>query len=309
MSRRAWILMGVLAALWGASYMFIEVALDELDDTFIVFARTLLGALVLAPVALGRGAFGPARRRVGWLAVIAAVQITGPFLLITVGQRYVTSSMAGILIASAPIFTAIIASVAFRDERLRGWGLVGILVGIVGIVLLFGVDLGGDSKAVLGGLGILLAGLGYATGALLAKRKLHDVPPIGIASSLMAFSALYLLPTVLLAHPTEPPALDTTGAILALGAGGTGIAFLIFYTLNAEIGPGRASIVAYIAPVFSVFYGVTLLGEHFTVATAAGLLLILGGSWLAAEGRLPWQAPVNRSGPSRSTAPVPVRAR
>jgi drug/metabolite transporter (DMT)-like permease len=309
MTRRAWILMGVLAALWGASYMFIEVALDELDDTFIVFARTLLGALVLAPVALSRGAFGPARRRFGWLALIAATQITVPFLLITVGQHHVTSSMAGILIASAPIFTTIIASVAFKDERLRGWGLAGILVGIVGIVLLFGVDLGNDSKAVLGGLGILLAGFGYATGALLAKRKLHDVPPIGIASSLMALSALFLLPTVPFAFPTETPALDTTGAMIALGAGGTGVAFLIFYTLNAEIGPGRASIVAYIAPVFSVFYGVTLLDEHFTVATAAGLVLILGGSWLAAEGRPPWQRKVTRTAPSHSTVPAPVRAR
>ena len=302
MTRRAWILMGVLAALWGASYMFIEVALDELEDTFIVFARTLLGALVLAPVALSRGAFRAARHRIGWLALIAAAQITVPFLLITLGQHHVTSSMAGILIASAPIFTAIIASVAFKDERLRGWGLVG-------IILLFGVDLGDDSKAVLGGLGILLAGFGYATGALLAKRKLYDVPPVGIAGSLMAFSALYLLPTVPFAFPTETPALDTTGAMLALGAGGTGIAFLIFYTLNAEIGPGRASVVAYIAPVFSVFYGVTLLDEHFTVATAAGLVLILGGSWLAAEGRLPWQRRVSRTAPSHSTAPVPVRAR
>src|SRR3712207_3306842 len=120
MTRRAWILMGALAALWGASYMFIEIAIEDVGDVFLVFARTLLGALVLAPVALSRGAFAPARKVFGWLMLIAAVQIVGPFLLITAGQHHVTSSMAGILIASAPIYTSLIASVTVKSERLEG---------------------------------------------------------------------------------------------------------------------------------------------------------------------------------------------
>ena len=281
--------MGALAALWGASYMFIEIAIDDLGDVFLVFARTLLGALVLAPVAISRGAIRAARPKLGWLAVCSVVQIVGPFVLITAGQHHVTSSMAGILIASAPIYTALITAFAMKSDRLGGWGVAGIGVGIVGVALLFGVDLGDDSDAVLGGLAILLAGLGYAIGAITAKRKLQDVPPVGIAASIMGISALLLLPALPWTLPSETPGLDTFGAMLALGAGGTGIAFLIFYTLNAEVGPSRASVVAYIAPVFSVFYGVTLLDEHFTVSTAAGLVLILGGSWLAAEGRAPWR--------------------
>jgi drug/metabolite transporter (DMT)-like permease len=290
MTRRAWILMAVLAALWGASYMFIEIALDGgLSDAFIVFARTLLGALVLAPVALRRGAFAAARRRLGWLALIALVQIIGPFLLITLGQHHVTSSLAGILVASAPIFTAIVAALVVQSERLGGTGTAGLVLGFAGIGLLFGVDLGGDGDAVLGGLGILLASLGYAVGALVAKRRLADVPPVGVAGSIMALSALFLLPAVPFAAPSAAPDLGVAGALLVLGAGGTGVAFLIFYILNAEIGPGRASIVAYIAPVFSVFYGVTLLDEAFTAGTAAGLVLILAGSWMAAEGRAPWR--------------------
>ena len=307
MTRRAWILMGALAALWGASYMFIEIAIEDLGDVFIVFARTLLGALVLAPVALSRGAFRPARARLGWLVLIASVQIVAPFVLITAGQHHVTSSMAGILIASAPIYTSIITAIAVKSERLGRVGVIGIGIGIVGVALLFGVDLGGSSEAVLGGLAILLAGLGYAIGAIVAKRKLQDVPPVGVAASIMGLSALLLLPALPWTLPAEAPGLDTVGAMLALGAGGTGIAFLIFYTLNAEVGPSRASIVAYIAPVFSVFYGVTLLDEHFTVGTAAGLVLILSGSWLAADGRLPKR--FSRSGPSRSSVPEPVRAR
>jgi drug/metabolite transporter (DMT)-like permease len=105
------------------------------------------------------------------------------------------------------------------------------------------------------------------------------------------------------AFPTHAPGLDTVGSLLVLGAGETGVAFLIFYTLIAEIGPGRATVVAYIAPGFSVIYGVTLLGESFTAGTAGGLLLILAGSWLAAGGGL------SRIGLSRSSVPAPARAR
>jgi len=300
MTQRSWILMAVLAALWGASYMFIEITLDGgLSDAFIVFARTLLGALVLAPVALRADAFAPARGHLGWLAVVAGVQIVAPFLLITIGQHHVPSSLAGVLVASAPIFTALIAAAAVRSERLEGRGLAGIFAGMAGIALLFGVDLGGDRATLLGGLGILLASAGYAVGALVAKRKLRGVPPVGIAGTIMAFSALALLPTVPFSAPGAVPDAGTLAALVALGAGGTGIAFLIFYMLNAEIGPSRAAIVAYIAPVFSVLYGVTLLDEGFTAGTAAGLVLILGGSYVAAEGRAPWRrrAPVLAESP------------
>src|SRR5688500_20275787 len=130
MTRRARLLMPSLAALWGASYMFIEIALDDgLSSTFLVFTRTALGALVLAPIAYSRGAFAPARRHLPLLAFIALIQITAPFLLITIGQHHVTSSMAGILIASAPIFTTIIAAFYAHDDRLGPIGIAGVAMG------------------------------------------------------------------------------------------------------------------------------------------------------------------------------------
>jgi drug/metabolite transporter (DMT)-like permease len=305
MTRRSWILMLALAALWGASYMFIEITLDGgLSSTFLVFARLVLGALILAPVAMSRGAFAPARRHLPTLAFIALVQITGPFLLITVGQHHVTSSMAGILIASAPIFTTLIAARYAHDDRLGPVGMAGVALGMVGIALLFGVDLSGTTATLLAGLGILLAGFGYAVGATLSKRRLADVPPIGIAASIIGLGAVSLAPLAPFTAPSSVPSLGTLAALFVLGAGGTGIAFLIFYILNADVGPSRASVVAYIAPVFSVVYGVTLLDEPFGAGTAAGLVLILAGSWLAADGRLP-----TRSGSSRSTVPAPARAR
>jgi len=235
--------------------------------------------------------------------MLSVVQVLAPFLLITYGEKHIASALAGILVASAPIFTALLAFRLDRAELATGWRLVGIMLGIVGVVLLFGVDLSGDSAALLGGLMVLLASLGYAIGPFEMKRKLQGVQPVGIAAATMTLAALLLTPIIPFVWPAQAPGLDTVASLLALGAGGTGVAFLIFYTLIAEVGPGRATVVAYIAPAFSVVYGVVLLDEAFTAGTAAGLALILGGSWLAAGGS------ISRSGLSRSSVPAPARAR
>src|SRR3954447_12090725 len=207
--------MAALAALWGASYLFIKIALDDLSPAVLVFARTALGAIVLAPVALRRGAFAPARRHLGTLAFIAAVQIAGPFLLIAAGEQSIPSSLAGILVASAPIWTAILAAAFVPEERLPRLGLAGVAVGIVGVALLLGVDLGGGDGLVGGAL-ILLASLGYAIGALVAKRRLSDVPAVGLVASIMSLSALCLLPALPFATPSHAPGLDTVAALVAL---------------------------------------------------------------------------------------------
>jgi drug/metabolite transporter (DMT)-like permease len=294
--------MSVLAALWGASYMFIKVSIDDVSPIVVVWVRLVLAALVLLPIAHSRGVLAALRPHLPTIALLALVQVLAPFLLITFGERHIQSSLAGILVASAPIFTALLAFRLDREELATGWRLVGVFVGIVGVGLLFGVDLTGDSAALLGGLMVLLASFGYAIGPLQMKRRLQGVPPLATAAATMTIAALVLTPAVPFAIPSHTPGLDTIGSLLVLGAGGTGFAFLIFYILISEVGPGRATVVAYIAPGFSVVYGVVLLGERFTVGTAAGLVLILGGSWLAATGRL------TRSELSRSTVPAPVRA-
>jgi drug/metabolite transporter (DMT)-like permease len=302
-NRRAWIQMSVLAALWGASYMFIKVALDDVSPFVVVWVRLVLAALVLLPIAHHRGALSELRPHLPTVLFLSIIQVAAPFLLITFGEKHIASSLAGILVASAPIFTALLAFRLDRAELATGWRLVGIMVGIVGVVLLFGVDLSGDSAALLGGLMVLLASLGYAIGPFEMKRKLQGVQPVGIAAATMTLAALLLTPIIPFVWPAHAPGLDTVASLLALGAGGTGVAFLIFYTLIAEVGPGRATVVAYIAPAFSVVYGVVLLDEAFTAGTAAGLALILGGSWLAAGGS------ISRSGLSRSSVPAPARAR
>jgi drug/metabolite transporter (DMT)-like permease len=128
-----------------------------------------------------------------------------------------------------------------------------------------------------------------------------------MSGAIMLVATIVTSPVLAATAPSHAPSLKSVAALLALGAGGTGVAFILYYTLIAEVGPGRASIVGYVAPAFSVVYGVTLLGETLTAGSIAGLTLILAGSWLGAEGRPPqW---LRRSAPSRSSAPEPVRAR
>jgi drug/metabolite transporter (DMT)-like permease len=285
-NRRAWILLLSLAALWGASYLFISIALDDLSPAMIVMMRCGLAALVLLPVALRTGAFEGLRPMAGPLVLLALVQVAAPFLLISAGQTEIPSSLAGILVASAPIFTAILAVWLDQSERLHGGGAVGVAIGIVGVGVLLGVDLGGDSGALLGGLAVVVASLGYAIGGFMLHKRFGSFRPIGIVVCTMGLSSLMAMP-IALATPPDSVGLDTIGAITALGAGGTGIAFVIYYTLNASIGPTRTSLVAYVAPGFAVLYGVLLLDEKFSAGTALGLLLIVGGSWLAANSRRP----------------------
>jgi drug/metabolite transporter (DMT)-like permease len=283
--RRSWILLAVLAATWGASYLFIKVGLRDFSAPFLVFARTALAALVLLPVALHRKALGALRGRGGSIALLAGLQVVAPFLLITLGERWIPSGVAGILVASAPIWTAALAFTAYAPaERPGTAALAGLAVGVVGVALLLGVDLGGDRLALLGGLMVLLAGLGYAGGGIEFKRRMAGVDPAAAAAT-MVVSAVLTLPAALLTLPTSAGA-DSVSALLALGILGTGLAFIIFYGLIADEGPSRASLVAYLSPGFAVGFGVAVLGEPVTAGTFAGLALILSGSYLAAGGRL-----------------------
>jgi drug/metabolite transporter (DMT)-like permease len=293
MSRRSWVMFLSLAALWGASYLFIKVGLeDDLAPPFIVFARTALAALVLLPLAAHLGALAGVRERLAPLFVLGLIQVTGPFMLITIGEQEISSSLTGILVAGAPIFTFLLAFALEGEERATRASLLGVALGIAGVALLLGVDPPGGASALVGGLLVVLATTGYAIGAWFLKRRVPSVQPVGAVATTCAASALMTLPVALFFVPDHVPSFAASGSLVVLGVGGTGIAFVLFYTLVGVVGPRTTSLVAYVAPGFSVVYGVTLLDERFTVATAAGLVLIVGGSWLAAEGRVPWRRTV-----------------
>lgn len=297
MTRRDWILLLILAAIWGASYLFIEIGIRDLSAPMVVVVRVAFGAIVLLPLAAARGALAGISRHWRPLVAVAGIQVAGPFILITEGQGEITSSLAGILVASSPIFTALLATFFDPEERSVGLRLVGVLVGVVGVGVLLGVDLGGSRAELLGGLAVVVASLGYAIGGFVVKRRLGAVAPIAVAASVLAISTLMVAPFALGSLPDEAPGIGPVAAVVGLGVVGTGVAFAIFYGLLARVGPARSFIVTYLAPAFAVVYGALLLEEAISVATLAGLGLILAGSFLAAEGRFPWQRRAIPPGP------------
>jgi drug/metabolite transporter (DMT)-like permease len=286
MDRRSTSLLLTLAAIWGASYLLIKIGGRDLSAPMIAFGRIAFGALVLVPIAHRSGAL----RGLGglWPVIIAVsiAQVAAPFLLIALGEEEISSSLTGILVASAPIFTALLAIFFDPEERSEGSRLVGVFAGLAGLVLLLGLDVGDTTAEVLGGFAVVLAGLGYAIGGLLAKHRLTSIKPLGVAAVVLAVSTVLSLPAALATLPSEAPGIGPIAAVATLGVIGTGIAFAIFYELIATVGPARTFLVTYLAPVFAVAYGVTLLGESFGVVTLGGLVLILGGSYFAAGGRV-----------------------
>ena len=285
----------ILGAIWGASYMFIKIGLRALTPEAIAFVRIALAALILVPLAHSRGALRGLRPLAGWFLLIGSVQVAVPFVLIGLGEEEISSGLAGILVATTPMFTALLAIWVDHEERSGGLRLVGVATGFAGVALLLGVDLGGSGAELLGGLLVVLAGLGYAIGALLAKHKLAGVQPIAMSAGVMASSTLVLIPAAIAGAPSEVPGLGPIAAVVTLGVVGTGFAFILLYSLIASVGPARTWLVTYIAPLFAVAYGATLLGEEITAATIGGMALILAGSWLAAEGKMPaWLGPKAR---------------
>ena len=287
MDRRSWLWLLLLASIWGASYMLIKIGLRDMSPEMVAFARIALAAVVLMPIAAAQGALSGLRGRLGVIAAVGAVQVAGPFLLIPLGEQHIASALAGILVATTPIFTALLAIRLDDEERSEGLRLVGVGVGVAGVALLFGFDLGGSSAALLGGLAVVLASVGYSVGTFVVKHRLSDARPLGVVATVMTASALMLLIPAIATAPASAPGLGPIAAVVALGVFGTGVAFVIFYLLIGTVGPARTMIVSYLAPGFAVVYGAALLGESISVATLTGLALIVGGSWLAVSGTMP----------------------
>ncbi len=279
-------MLGVLSAIWGASYLQIEIGLRDFSPAMVAWLRISFAALVLLAFAYVRNGLGGIGRRWPLVIGLGAVQVAGPFALISAGQTEISSSLAGILVASSPLFTALLAIFVDADERSEGLRMVGVLMGMAGVVLLLGVDLGGSGSALLGGLAVVLASLGYAVGGLWVKGRFSDVSPTGLAAWVMLASSILLAPLAIASFPDSAPGAGPLIAVTTLGVIGTGVAFALFYGLFARVGPARTFIVSYLAPVFAVIYGATLLDEAISVATLAGMALILGGSWFAVGGTL-----------------------
>src|SRR5213076_3397353 len=170
MSRKGWLLFIAISVFWGIPYLFIKIAVRELDPTVVVFARVGIAAAVLLPLAVQRRALRQVRERWFAIAALACVQIVGPFLLISYGEQHIASSLTSLLIAADPLLVVLFALPFDPSERVSGLRLVGLFIGMGGVVALLGLDVGGDRQGLLGAGLVLLAAAGYAVAALLVKR-------------------------------------------------------------------------------------------------------------------------------------------
>jgi drug/metabolite transporter (DMT)-like permease len=288
MSARAWTAFAAVSTLWGMPYLFIKVAVDDgVSPVFLAWVRVVLGGAVLLGLAWRAGALGRLRGRWRWIAAFAVAEITLPFPLIAAGERHVSSSLAAIIVAAAPLFVALLALRFDAEERATGARLAGLLLGLAGVVALMGIDVAGRTAELLGALAILFAAFCYAVGPMVLKRHLADLDPRASMGAALAIAGLILLPAVALDPPSEMPSGSAIVALLVLGLLCTAAAFVFYGALVAEAGPGRALVITYVAPVVAVALGVAVLGERPGAGAVAGLLLILAGSWLSTDGRLP----------------------
>ena len=288
MTTRAWLLFALSSIIWGVPYLFIKVAVDGgVPPAFVAWARVALGAALLLPVALRRGALRGLRGHAGAIVAYTACEIAVPFVLISVGEQYIASSLAAILVATMPLQLALLALWLSPADRPTGLRLVGLVIGLGGVIALLGVDVGGRPNELLGAVLVLVATMGYAAAPLIVTHHLIDLDPLGPVTASLILAAIALLPAALLWPPHVMPTPSALAAIVVLGVVCTVLGLVIFFQLIAEAGASRASLITYVNPVVAVIVGVLALHEHVGLMSLAGLLLILAGSWLAAGGTKP----------------------
>jgi drug/metabolite transporter (DMT)-like permease len=290
MSRRGWVLFVALSLIWGVPYLLLKVAVEDLSPAVVVLLRTALAAAMLLPVALLRGELAPVLRRWRWVLVFAAVEIAVPFWLLGAAEQHLSSSLTGLLVACVPLLGVLVARLARLEDRVDRGRLTGLLVGLAGVGLLVGLDLrGGD---LLAALAVVTAALGYAVGPVIAATRLDGLPGTGLSAVALAVAAVVWAPIAWVQRPVDPAAVPAVAwqAVVLLGAVCTAVAFLVFFALVAEVGPGRATVITYLNPAVALVLGVLVLDEPLTGGIVAGSVLVLLGSYLATR-RSAGQAP------------------
>jgi drug/metabolite transporter (DMT)-like permease len=277
-SRRYLAMLIGLALLWGASFLFIKVAVRELTPATLITGRLGLAALTLAllvPFVVGTGeTLQQLRAHAGWLVVVALVNTAIPFWLLSWGETRIDSGLASIIQASVPIFNALIAFVAFREVRVTGAPLLGVAIGFVGVALLVGAQPEGK---VLGALAVVGMAFCYGVGGLLTGRYLKPVQPVVVAFASTVIATLVWLPVGVAQAPSQTPGWKTIGSVVALGIPGTALAYLLFFGLITGAGAAYASLVTYLIPPIALAYGAIFLDERFGAYAFGGLALILAG--------------------------------
>lgn len=278
MSRRGWVLFIALGIIWGVPYLLIRVAVREVSPAFLVFVRTGGGALLLLPLVVRRGALPPLLARWRPLLLYSFVEIGMTWWLLSSAEKKVASSLAGLLVAAVPIAGAIIGRLTGTD-RLDRRRLGGLAVGLAGVAALVGFDVRGSS--LLAASSFLVVVTGYALGPWVLARYLSELPGASVVAASLVLCAVAYAPVAILQRPEHALSASVVLSLIGLTLLCTAVAFMVFFALIREVGPVRATVVTYLNPAVAVLLGVAVLGESFGLATAAGFVLILGGSFLA----------------------------
>jgi drug/metabolite transporter (DMT)-like permease len=284
MKPKDWFLFSLIGLIWGTSFLWIKIAVQEISPLVLVGLRTLFAALGLVVFMLvnkkSRASWNDIKPRLPVFAFLGLVNIAIPWLIISWAEQRIDSGVASILNATMPLFTIIIAPMVISDEKITLPKLVGLAAGFIGVVVLFSSSLsGGLTSSLLSQMSVLGATLCYAIATIFARLKAHGLPPQ--VQSFLQFSMgtvmVWSLAFVVEKKIVLPSLPITWVALLWLGWLGSGLAYVIYFDLLHRIGPTRMSMVTYIPPLVGVLLGIIFLGEAFHWQALVGALLILTG--------------------------------
>lgn len=271
-----------LALIWGASFLFIKVAVRDMSPEVLLLLRSASGLVALAILvrAMGRPLLGEGwRSRIPSFAIMAVTNAVVPWIAIAWGEQHISSGLASILNSTTTLWTAVLIYWVMPSERPTLLNYAGVVVGFAGVVVLVTPELmsAGISGSFLGAMAVILAAVSYAANALYQRRKMRHVSVMEISIGQLIATVIFAIPIAAPTLPSMHVALVSFGAVVALGAGGTGIAYLLYYYVMNNLGAVRASGVTLLVPVTAVFWGAALLGERVTVPIVAGMIIILAG--------------------------------
>jgi len=278
---RSLVLFVALSVIWGLPYLFIRVAVRELTPATLVFLRTAVGGALLLPLVARAGQLRALLPRWRAVALYTVAEVAVPWVLLSDAERRLPSSLAGLLVAAVPLVGVGVSALSGGPghERLAGRRLAGLLVGLLGVAVLLGLDVRTGDLGAVAEMAVVV--VGYSIGPIIVARRLREVPAMGVVAASLVLTALVYAPFAIVQFPRAMPSVQVIVAVVVLAVFCTALAFVIFFRLIADVGPVRATIVAFFNPAVAVALGVALLGEPFTIGTGAGFVLILLGSWLA----------------------------
>jgi drug/metabolite transporter (DMT)-like permease len=288
-NRRSWILFAAMCVIWGIPYLLIRIAVRDLHPGTLVFFRTSLGGLVLLPFALRAGGVATVLRHWRPLVAFTALEIALPWLLLGDAEQHLSSSLTGLLIAAVPLVGMLAARLTGDADHVDARRWAGLLLGLAGVALLVGVDVGGLSAMALGEVALVV--IGYATAPIILAKQLAHLPSYTVICASLLIAAIAWAPYGL-THLPGHVAGTAIVSIVVLGLICTALAFIVFFALIAAIGPARSTVITYVNPAVALLLGVVLLDEPFTIGMAVGFPLILAGSILATRGARPAAAAV-----------------